>query len=76
MNDQPHAEKIFSEDRLRGLGVVHPVEEKTQGKFIAAFTTWRGLIRKMGTSILIGPIAAGTKDNGVKLKEVRFRLDI
>ncbi|KAK4831464.1 LOW QUALITY PROTEIN: hypothetical protein QYF61_017712 [Mycteria americana] len=66
-------EHLSYEERLRELRLFSLQQKRLWGDLIAVF---QGLIRKMGTDFLAGPVAIGQAGNSFKLKEDRLRLDI
>ncbi|KFQ71332.1 hypothetical protein N335_11298, partial [Phaethon lepturus] len=69
-------EYLSCEHRLRELGLFSLEKRRLRGDLIAAFQYLRGRIRKMGTDFSAGLVVIGTRGNGFKLKEGRFRLHI
>jgi len=45
-------------ERLR-VGVLQPGEEKAAGRPYCSLSVLKGLMRKMGTDYLVGPVAIG-----------------
>lgn len=66
-------ERLSYEDRLRELRLSSLEKRMPQGDLIAAFQYLKGTYNKDGDKLFS---RARTRDNGFKLKERRFRLDI
>ena len=58
------------------VGVVQPGEDKLWRDLIAAFQYLKGAYRKDGEGLFTRAWSDGTRGNGLKLKEGRFRLDV
>ena len=67
-------EPLCCEERLGELGLFN-LKRKLWGDLRASASAWSGLIRKMGTNILAGPIATEEGVTALKWKG-RFRLDM
>jgi len=50
-------------------GVVQPGEGKAPGRSYWDISVLKGVVRKMETNFLAGPVAIGPRGNGFKLKE-------
>ncbi|KAK4823677.1 hypothetical protein QYF61_005648 [Mycteria americana] len=68
-------EHLQYEDRQRELGLFS-LERRLQGDLIAAFQYLKGAYRKNEEGLFIRECSDRMRDNGFKLKEGRFRLDI
>ncbi|GAB0185910.1 hypothetical protein GRJ2_001056300 [Grus japonensis] len=69
-------EHLSYEDKLRELGLFSLEKRRLQGDLIEAFQYMKGAYRKSGEGLFMRECSDRTKDNGFKLKEVRFRLDV
>ncbi|GAB0191426.1 hypothetical protein GRJ2_001607900 [Grus japonensis] len=69
-------EHLSYEDRLRELAFLSLEKRRLQGDFIAAFHYLKGAYRKAGEGLFTRAWSDGTRGNGLKLKEGRFRSDI
>ncbi|GAB0190177.1 hypothetical protein GRJ2_001483000 [Grus japonensis] len=69
-------EHLCYEDRLRELGLFSLEKRRLQGDLIAAFQYLKGAYRKAGEGLFTRASSDRTRDNGLKMKEGRFRLDI
>ena len=62
--------------QAEGADVVHPGEDKAPEEFIAAFLYLKGTYNKGEDELFVREWSGGKGDNGFKVKEGRFRLDI
>jgi len=69
-------EYLSYEDRLRELGLFTLENRRLRGDLIAAFQYLKGAYRKDGEALFTRVCSDGTRGNGSKLKEGRFRIDI
>ncbi|GAB0178199.1 hypothetical protein GRJ2_000285200 [Grus japonensis] len=69
-------EHLSSEDRLRELELFSLEKRRLRGDLTAAFRYLKEACRKAGEGLSIRECSDGTRGNGFKLKEGRFRLDI
>jgi len=63
-------------DRLRELEFFSLEKGRLQGDLIAAFQYLKGVYRRAGEGFCPSPHRNRTKENGFKLEEGRFRLNI
>ncbi|GAB0205779.1 hypothetical protein GRJ2_003043500 [Grus japonensis] len=69
-------EYLCYEDRLRELGLFSLEKKRLQGDLIAAFQYLKGACKRAGEGLFTKACSDRTRDNGLKLKESRFRLGI
>ena len=69
-------EHLPCEDRLRELGLFSVERRRFREDLIAAFQYLKGTYRKAGEGLCIRECRDRMRDNGFKLKEGRFRLDV
>jgi len=69
-------EHLPCEDRLRELELFSPEKRRLWGHLIAAFQYLKGAYQKAAEGHFMKACSYGTRNNGFKLKEGRFRLDI
>ncbi|PKU48845.1 hypothetical protein llap_816 [Limosa lapponica baueri] len=69
-------EYLSCEDRLRELGLFSLEKRRLQGGLIAAFQYLEGTYRRDGEGLFARPCSDSMRDNGFKLEEGRFGLDI
>jgi len=69
-------EHLSSEDRLRELGLFSLEKRRLWGDLRAVFQYLKGAYKKAGEGLFTRACSERTRDNGFKLKESRFRLDI
>jgi len=69
-------EYLSYEDRLRELGLLSLDKRRLWGNLIAAFQYLKGAYRKDGEGLFTRVCSNRIRENGCKLKEGRFRLDI
>jgi len=69
-------EYLSCEDRLRELGLFSLEKRRLRDDLTAAFQYLKGAYRKDGEGLFIRVCSDRTRENGSKLKEGRFRLDI
>lgn len=64
------------EERLKELGFFRVEKRKLQGDLIVAFQCLKGFYKHEGNQILTWAGNERTRENGFKLKEWKFRLDV
>ena len=69
-------EHLCCEERLRKLGLFSLEKRRPQGNLIVAFQYLKPAYKKAGDKLFSRACCDRTRDNGFKLKEDRFRLDI
>jgi len=69
-------EHVSYEDRLRELGLFSLEKRTLWGHLITAFQYQKGAYRKDGDNLFSKACCDRTKNNGFKLREVRFKVDI
>jgi len=69
-------EYLSYEDRLTELGLFSLAKRRLRGELIAAFQYLKGPYRKDGEGLFTRVCSDRIRENGCKLKEGRFRLDI
>ncbi|KFQ81755.1 hypothetical protein N337_12321, partial [Phoenicopterus ruber ruber] len=69
-------EHLSCEGSLRELGLFSLEKRRLRGDLLAAFQYLKGAHKKAGEGLLIRTRSDRTRDNGFKLKEGRFRLDL
>jgi len=69
-------EHLSCEVRLRDLGLFSLEKRRLQEDLRAAFQYLKGAYQKAGEGLLTKAWSDRTRDNGFKLKEGRFSLDI
>ena len=69
-------EHLSYEDRLRELGLFSLEKRTLWGHLITAFQYQKGAYRKDGDNLFSKACCDRTKNNGFKLREVRFKVDI
>ena len=63
-------------DRLRELGLFSLEKRRLRGDLIAAFQDLQGASKQEGRQLLERADNSRTRENGLKLKEGRLRLDV
>jgi len=69
-------EHLCCEERLRELGLFSLEKRRLWGDLTVAFQYLKGAYRKDGENILSRACCDRTRNNGFKLREGRFRLDL
>jgi len=69
-------EHLSYEDRLTEVGLFSLEKRRLQEDLIAAFLYMKGDYKKDGDNLISRACCNGTRSNGFKLREDRFRLDI
>ena len=72
---QKGLEQLSCEDKLRKLRLFSLVTRRLWGDLTAAFQYFKAC-KKAGERLFTRACSDRTRDNGFKLKEIRFRLDI
>ena len=69
-------EHLSYEDRLRELGLFSLEKRRLRADLIVSFQYLKGAYRKAGEGLSAREFRDRTRNNGFKLKQGRFRLDI
>jgi len=69
-------EHLSCEERLRELGLFSLEKQRLREDLTAAFQYLKGAYKKDGEGLFTRAWSDGTRGNGFRLKEDRFRLDI
>ncbi|KAK4824972.1 hypothetical protein QYF61_022498 [Mycteria americana] len=69
-------EQLSCDKRLRELGLFSLEKKRFQGDLIAAFQYMKGAYKKNRERLFTKACSDRTRDNGFKLKEGRFKLDL
>ena len=69
-------EHFLYKDRLRELGLFSLEKRRLRGDHIAAFQYLKGAYKQEGSQLFERLDNSRTRENGFKLKEGRFRLDV
>jgi len=69
-------EHLSYEERLRELEFFSPEKRRLLGDHVAVFQYIKGAYKKDGETVFTEACSDGTRGNGFKVKEGRFRADI
>jgi len=69
-------EHLYCEERLREMGLFSLEKGRLQGNLTAAFQYLKGAYKKDEERLFSRACFSKTRGNGLKLKELRFGLDI
>jgi len=75
-DEQRGLDNLHHEERLRELVLFSTEDRRLHGDLIAAFQYLKAAYRKAGEGLLIRACNDRLRENGFKLEEGRFRIDI